>query len=269
MVKAFKYSILSSGSDGNAIYLESDQEKLLIDAGLSGKKIENLLLSINKKASDLTGILVTHEHRDHIIGVGVLARRYHIPVYANRLTWAAMESKIKEIPSNLKCEFPLGVVKRIGDLEIESFGVSHDAVMPQFYKISRNGYEFVILTDTGYCSDKLLKKLANANAYIIEMNHDVEILKVGTKYSWELKQRIMSDVGHLSNEDGAFAAVELYGPKTKHLYLGHLSKENNLKPLAREVMEQTLKEAGIKPGIDIEIHDTFVERATSLTEIEK
>ena len=263
----FSYSILSSGSDGNAIYIESQQEKLLIDAGLSGKKIENLLQSINKSASDLTGILVSHEHRDHIQGVGVLARRHQIPIYANRPTWEAMLPIIKDVPSDLKFEFPIETIKTIGDLDIESFSISHDAVLPQFYRIHQADKEFVILTDTGYCSERMIGKLKNADAYIIETNHDVEMLRTGQKYSWDLKQRILSDVGHLSNEDGAQAMVDLFGTKTKHIYLGHRSQENNLKELAHEVMKQTLEMNEIAVGTEVTLHDTYVEQATPLRSI--
>ena len=265
----FKYSILSSGSDGNAIYVESQKERLLIDAGLSGKKIENLLKSIDRTADNLTGILVSHEHRDHVQGVGVLARRYQIPVFANRPTWDAMMPIIKDIPSELKNEFALGTTKIFSDLDIESFGVSHDAVMPQFYRVHQNNHQFVVLTDTGYCSERLVKTLKGADAYLIETNHDVEMLRVGQKYSWDLKQRIMSDNGHLSNEDGANAALEMIGAKTKRFYLGHRSQENNMRELAHEVMKQTLEEAGHDTSHKILLNDTFVEKATPLIAIDQ
>lgn len=268
-MNGFKYSILSSGSDGNSLYIESAKEKLLIDAGLSGKKITNLLDSIDRDVADLTGILVTHEHRDHIQGVGVLARRYNIPIYANRPTWEAILPIIKDVDLELKNEFPMGMTKTIGDLDIESFGVSHDAVMPQFYRIHKNNYQFVVLTDTGYCSDRLIDNLKNADSYLIEMNHDIEMLRIGQKYSWDLKQRILSDSGHLSNEAGADAAVELSGTNTKRVYLGHRSQENNLKDLAHKVMEQTLKEADIDINNQIQIYDTYVEQALPLVAIDE
>ena len=123
----FNYSILASGSSGNCFYLETDKKKILVDAGLSGKKITSLLAEIDRKPDDIDAILVTHEHSDHIHGIGVLARKYGMDIYANELTWQAMESKLGKIDVAQKHIFELGSMKTFGDLDIESFGVSHDA----------------------------------------------------------------------------------------------------------------------------------------------
>ena len=139
---AFKYSILASGSSGNAFYLESPQKKLLIDAGLSGKKITELMAEIDRHPQDLDAILVTHEHKDHIHGVGVLARKYHLDIYANEKTWQAMDGMLGKIDSHQKHLFELGKTKIFGDLDIESFGVSHDAAAPQFYRFMKDGKSF-------------------------------------------------------------------------------------------------------------------------------
>lgn len=210
--EGFKYSILASGSSGNSFYLETPKKKLLIDAGLSGKKITGLLAEIDRKPEDLDAILITHEHSDHIHGVGVLARKYGMDLYANEATWKAMEGTkyLGKVDDAQKHIFEMGKTKTFGDIDIESFGVSHDAAAPQFYRFMKDGKSFVMLTDTGYVSDRLAGIVADADGYLIESNHDVEILRAGS-YAWRLKQRILSDLGHLSNEDGADAMIRTLG----------------------------------------------------------
>lgn len=264
--RGFNYSILASGSSGNCFYLETDKKKILVDAGLSGKKITSLLAEIDRKPEDIDAILVTHEHSDHIHGIGVLARKYGMDIYANELTWQAMESKLGKIDVAQKHIFELGAMKTFGDLDIESFGVSHDAACPQFYRIMKDDKSFVMLTDTGYVSDRMAGIVANADAYLIESNHDVEILRAGS-YSWNLKQRILSDKGHLCNEDGADAMIRSLGNRTKKIYLGHLSKENNIKELAHMTMVNQLAQADLGVGVDFQVYDTSPDTATPLTKI--
>lgn len=253
--QGLKVSILASGSSGNVTYIESEKKKLLVDSGLSGKKINELLKKIDRDASDLDGILVTHEHRDHIHGVGVLARKYHLDVYANEKTWEAMSPIIGEIKTEQKFIFEMGKTLSIGDIDIESFGVSHDAIAPQFYSFHKNDKRFVMLTDTGYVSDSMRGILSNADAYLFESNHDIEMLRMGA-YPWHLKQRILGDKGHLSNEDGALALAEIIGNKTKRIYLGHLSKDNNIKELAHMTAESILKEKELDVGGAFSVYDT-------------
>lgn len=238
---AFNISVLASGSTGNSLFIETNQKKVLVDAGLSGKKITSLLAEVNRKPEDLDAILVTHEHRDHIHGVGVLARKYKLDVYANEKTWQAMDPMIGKVDVAQKHIFEMGKVLTLGDMDIESFGVSHDAIAPQFYRFHRNNRSFVVLTDTGYCSDHIRGTIENADAYLVESNHEIEILRAGP-YPWSLKQRILGDKGHLSNDDGALVMADVLGDKTKRIYLGHLSKENNTKLHARMAMESTLKQ---------------------------
>ncbi|HEL1639433.1 TPA: MBL fold metallo-hydrolase [Streptococcus suis] len=264
--KGFQYSILASGSSGNCFYLETPKKKILVDAGLSGKKITSLLAEIDRKPEDIDAILVTHEHSDHIHGIGVLARKYGMDIYANELTWQAMDSKLGKIDVAQKHIFELGATKTFGDLDIESFGVSHDAASPQFYRFMKDDKSFVMLTDTGYVSDRMAGIVANADAYLIESNHDVEILRAGS-YSWNLKQRILSDKGHLCNEDGADAMIRSLGNRTKKIYLGHLSKENNIKELAHMTMVNQLAQADLAVGTDFQVYDTSPDSATQLTRI--
>ena len=174
----FKYSILASGSSGNSFYLETPKKKLLVDAGLSGKKITSLLAEINRKPEDLDAILITHEHSDHIHGVGVLARKYGMDLYANEKTWQAMENSkyLGKVDSSQKHIFEMGKTKTFGDIDIESFWRKHDAVAPQFYRFMKDDKSFVLLTDTGYVSDRMAGIVENADGYLIESNHDVEIL---------------------------------------------------------------------------------------------
>lgn len=266
MTKGFQYSILASGSSGNCFYLETDQKRIMVDAGLSGKKITSLLGEIGRKPEDLDAILVTHEHKDHIHGVGVLARKYNLDIYANEATWKAMEKDLGKLDASQKHIFELGKTKTFGDLDVESFGVSHDAACPQFYRFMKDDKSFVMLTDTGYVSDRMAGIIENADGYLIESNHDIEILRSGA-YPWSLKQRILSDMGHLSNEDGAETMIRTLGNRTKRIYLGHLSKENNIKELAHMTMVNQLAQADMAVGHDFQVYDTSPDTATPLTSI--
>lgn len=256
-------SILASGSTGNSLFIQSKKKKILVDAGLSGKKITELLHSVGQKPEDLDALFVTHEHSDHIKGVGVLARKYHLDVYANEKTWAAMSKTVGKIDVCQKQIFEMGKTLTFGDLDVESFGVSHDAAAPQFYRFHKDGKSFVVLTDTGYCSDRVRGIIQNADAYLVESNHDLEMLRMGS-YPWSLKQRILGDKGHLSNDDGALVMTDVIGDKTKRIYLGHLSKENNMKEIAHVTMENILKEHDLGVGYDFNIYDTDPEESTDL-----
>ncbi|MDR0690576.1 MAG: MBL fold metallo-hydrolase [Streptococcaceae bacterium] len=264
--KSFKVSVLASGSSGNALYIETLKKRILVDAGLTGKKIVSLFEEIDCNPESLDAILVTHEHSDHIRGVGVMARKFQLDVYANEATWKAIERKVGELKPAQKHIFKMGEVQTFGDIDIESFGVSHDAVSAQCYAFHKDGKTFVMLTDTGYVSDHVRGVICNADAYLMESNHDVQMLRMGS-YTWNLKQRILSDKGHLSNEDSARALAEVLGDNTKRIYLGHLSKENNLKDLARMTVEDTLKERCLGINEKIKIYDTYADRATEIFEV--
>ncbi|MFT8373426.1 MAG: MBL fold metallo-hydrolase [Liquorilactobacillus satsumensis] len=261
-----KVSVLASSSSGNVTYIETPERKVLVDAGLSGKKIAGLMSSIGRDLSDVDSLLVTHEHSDHCKGVGVLARKYHLDVYANEGTWNAMAHKIGKIPLAQKHLFEMGKTKSFGDLDIESFGVSHDAAEPQFYELHHHGHSFVILTDTGYVSSRLEGIIKGANGYLIECNHDTEMLRMGA-YPWSLKQRILSDQGHLSNDDGAATLIDVLGNQTKKIYLGHLSQDNNMKELAHVTVSSTLEQHDLGVGHDFAVLDTDPARATPLAVI--
>ncbi len=263
---SFSYSILASGSTGNALYVESDEHSFLVDAGLSGKQMEGLFQQIDRELSKLSAIFVTHEHIDHIKGIGVLARKYKLPVYANEKTWKAMENSVGAIPTGQKFVFNMESVKSFGSIDIESFGVSHDAAQPMFYTFHHSGKKLVLITDTGYVSDRMKGTISNADVYIFESNHDVQMLRMG-RYPWNIKRRILSDVGHVSNEDAAIAMSEVIGDRTKRVYLAHLSQDNNMKDLARMSVAQTLESRGIMVGEQIELYDTDPKTPTILTAV--
>jgi phosphoribosyl 1,2-cyclic phosphodiesterase len=260
------FSVLASGSTGNAIYVETEEHSFLVDAGFSGKKMEGLFNQIGRKMESLSGILVTHEHSDHIKGIGVIARKYKMPIYANEKTWRAMEGLIGEVPKDLRFTFGMETVKSFGSLDIESFGVSHDAAEPMFYAFHHLGKKLVVVTDTGYVSDRMKGIIANADYYVFESNHDVQMLRMG-RYPWNVKRRILSDVGHVSNEDAAIAMSEVAGDNTKGFYLAHLSLDNNMKDLARMSVTQMLNTKGIVVGEQFNLFDTDPKVPTPLVAI--
>lgn len=261
-----RFSVLASGSTGNAVYVENDEHSFLIDAGLSGKKMEQLFANIDRDMKNLSGILVTHEHSDHIKGLGVIARKYNIPVFANAKTWNAMDGLVGTIPRDLCFDFDMETVKTFGGLDIQSFAVSHDAAEPMFYTFYENGRKLVVITDTGYVSDRMKGYIAAADAYVFESNHDVSMLQMG-KYPWSIKRRILSDVGHVSNEDAAVAMADVVAEKPTQIYLAHLSKDNNMKDLARMSVEQTLQSCGIIAGEYLHLHDTDANEPTKLVTV--
>ncbi|GEN31202.1 phosphoribosyl 1,2-cyclic phosphodiesterase [Cerasibacillus quisquiliarum] len=256
---SLRFSVLASGSTGNAFYIESDRTKLLVDAGLSGKEMDRLFAEIDVDPSQISGILVTHEHSDHIKGLGVIARKYQLPIYANEKTWKRMENSIGKLTVDQKFIFDSYSVKTFGDIDVESFRVSHDAIEPMFYTFHQGNNKVALVTDLGYVSERIKKTIEDADAYVFEANHDVELLRM-CRYPWSVKQRILGDSGHISNEDSALALVDIISNRTKRIYLAHLSEENNMKDLARMTVDQILKER----GIDIEIHDTDPKQATPL-----
>lgn len=263
MTSEFSVSMLASGSKGNVTYIETPEHKVLVDAGLSGKKIADLMGQINRSLTDVDSLFVTHEHSDHIAGVGVLARKYGMNVYANEKTWAAMADKVGAIPVAQKYVFEPGETRLFGDLDVESFAVSHDAIAPQFYAFHHDNKTFGMLTDTGYVNSRIVGMLKNADAILMEANHDYEMLRMGS-YAWALKQRILGDQGHLSNEDGALALTGILGNRTKHVYLGHLSQENNQKALAHLTVASVLAEHDFAVDHDFKLLDTDPAEATKL-----
>lgn len=263
MSHLIRMSVLASGSTGNATYVESDKGSLLVDVGLTGKKMEELFSQIDRNIEDLNGILVTHEHIDHIKGLGVLARKYKLPVYANENTWKAIDKKDGKIPMDQKFIFNPYDTHSIAGFDIESFNVSHDAIDPQFYIFHNNYKKFTMITDTGYVSDRMKGMIQGSDAFVFESNHDVDMLRM-CRYPWKTKQRILSDMGHVSNEDAGLAMTDVITGNTKRIYLSHLSQDNNMKDLARMSVSQVLNEHDIDTEKEVLLCDTDKAQATPI-----
>lgn len=242
---------LYSGSSGNSIFISSGRTNVLIDAGLPGKSIDKALNEIDVLTKDIDAIFVTHEHIDHTKGIGVLSRKYNIPIYANENTWGAMSPCIGKIKDeNIK------VLKEehvnIKDLDILNFPISHDAACPCGYSIYHENKKVCVATDLGYFSHEVKNSIKDADVVLIESNHDVEMVKFGP-YPYPLKRRILSNVGHLSNEDCGNAIVSILNDKYKHVILGHLSNTNNYPDLAYQTVANILVDEGIDLSKDMEL----------------
>lgn len=246
-----KFCSLYSGSSGNSIFIASDNAKVLIDAGLAGKKIDDALKHIGEESSSIDGIFITHEHIDHIKGVGVLSRKYDIPIYANDNTWAVMEKNIGKIK-----EHNIRIMNRrssitINDLEIRSFNIPHDAIAPVGYTVSSAGKNASVVTDFGVFTEEIRDNIIDSDIILLESNHDVNMLRMGP-YPYKLKLRVLGENGHLSNEDCGSAIVSLLkNDKKKQIVLGHLSGTNNHPDLAYQTVVDVLSANGIRPGDDV------------------
>lgn len=237
--------LLASGSRGNSAIIEADNCRLLIDAGLSGVETERRLASIDMAAEDLDAILVTHEHHDHVGGVGPLARRYQLPVYIDYKTHAALP-KLGQI-EDLRC-FSAGDSFLINDLQISSFSTAHDAVNPIGYTIESSEGKVGFATDLGIATRLVAESLKQCRVLILESNHDEKMLLDGP-YPWNLKQRIRSRLGHLSNLETGRLLEDICWEGLDALFLAHLSEENNCPELAGKVIKQTLDTFGLNTTI--------------------
>lgn len=266
IVLTIQFSVLASGSTGNCVFLESENQKYLIDAGLSGKQIESKLAMIGKKLEEISGIFVTHEHVDHVKGLGVVARKYGIPIHLNEATYRAMPKSVGEIPKD--CLQFIDVEKEygIGDFDMMPFHISHDAAEPFGYVFQRGSKKFTYLTDTGYVSQRVKEIVQGSNIYIFEANHDIRLLQMG-RYPWHVKQRILGDAGHLSNEDSAVALSEIVTDATEHICLAHLSKEHNMKELALSICDEILFSRKDSLKGQIQLHMTDPEQPTELLKV--
>ena len=219
-----RFCVLASGSRGNSIYIESPGSRILIDAGLSGKETLGRLSAIGVPPESLDALVVSHEHTDHIRGVGVLARRLEVPVYITRTTLDAAAATLKKIPA-LQL-FRDGTSLRIGDMSLRPFAASHDAADPVNFVVGHEESQVGIVTDLGVVTTLARSRLKGCGALILETNHDMEMLRKGP-YPPSLKQRILSRVGHLSNVQAARLLEEIHHDGMQCLCLAHLSEENN------------------------------------------
>ena len=229
---------IASGSSGNCIYTGTEKTGILIDAGISAKKIEQGLAEIDRNIKEIKGIFVSHEHSDHIKGIGVLARKHHIPIYGTRGTIEAIRkcTTLGKIDEDLYHVIQAEEDVVVDDLVVKPFRISHDAAEPVAYRMECGEKSAAVATDLGFYNQNIVDKLQKLDVLLLESNHDTHMLQVGG-YPYPLKQRILSDRGHLSNESAGKLLCHLLHDDLKAVFLGHLSKENNYEELAFETVK--------------------------------
>ncbi len=255
-----KLTILGSGSSGNCAYVETAEARILVDAGFSPRQIRQRLASIGRAPENLSAILITHEHSDHISGLLGIADKLQIPVYCNRGTqdgavwtfktkWSSKKKLPLENPDSLKQKidwrlFQTGDRFELNDLLVETFSIPHDAQEPVGFILRIAAGNIGFATDLGHVTKLVLERIRAANVLVLESNHDVKMLQDCPRRSWALKQRILGRHGHLSNATAAETAAQIMSAGLKHLYLAHLSRECNQPELARHVMAEQLHHIG-------------------------
>lgn len=232
-----RFASIASGSSGNCIYLGSDNTHILIDAGISKKRIEQGLNGMGVSLKDIDAILVTHEHSDHISGLGVVSRAHAIPIYgtAQTLEYVRRQKRLGAISEDLYHNISPDISFYIHGLKINPFSISHDAANPVAYRVENGDKSVAVATDMGIYNDYVVSNLKNVDALLLEANHDVRMLEAGS-YPYRLKRRILSEKGHLSNEMSGRLLSRILHDNIKHIFLGHLSKENNYDILAYETV---------------------------------
>lgn len=231
--------VISSGSKGNCTLIKTKKHNILIDIGNSCKYVSDSLASLSILPQDIDMVLVTHAHVDHVAGLRVFCKKFHPKVYIT-------DKILKE--ANLMLDNTVGIDSDISldDLVIKVIKTSHDVEDSNGYIVEENGESCVYITDTGYINEKYFKKLFNKSIYVFESNHDIEMLMNNPRYPHHTKIRILSDRGHLSNNDSAYYLSHFIGPNTKQVILAHLSEENNNEELAIQTLKDTLKKSDIK-----------------------
>lgn len=239
---AVQLTILGSGSSGNCSYVETPETRLLVDAGFSARQIRHRLASIGKVLENVQGILITHEHSDHISALTGLAAKLHVPVYCNRLTREAIESQLQiQIEARI---FTTGDSFAIGDVMVDTFSIPHDAYDPVGYLLRTPAGNIGFLTDLGHATKLALERVRPANVLLLESNHDIKMLQEDPRRPWSLKQRILGRHGHLSNDAAADVVEQIMSAELRQLYLGHLSRECNKPELARQAVGSRLEKIG-------------------------
>ena len=239
---AVKLTILGSGSAGNASYVETDETRVLVDCGFSPRQIRQRLATIGRTPENLTAILITHEHSDHIAGLVGIAEKLGIPVYCNRAT---KDEIVRTLEAHLDFRlFTAGGSFDVGDIAVETFSIPHDAQDPVGYLLRTSGGNLGFATDLGHVTKLVLERIRSANVLLLEANHDVKMLQDCQHRPWSLKQRILSRHGHLSNEAAADCTAEIMSGDLRHLYLGHLSRDCNKPELAFRVVQKRLQKIG-------------------------
>lgn len=249
-----RFVSIASGSSGNCIYIGSDRTHILVDAGITNKRIETGLNALGVDFKELDGICITHEHSDHICGLKVAMKKHPVPIYGTRETLCEIHKAAGgEIPAEYFVEVGPDCRFQLGDLRVNPFAIDHDAANPLAYRVECGDKAVAVVTDLGNYSTYTINRLLKLDALLLESNHDVHMLQAGP-YPYYLKRRILGDQGHLSNESAGHLLCELLHDDLKHVLLGHISKENNYPELAYEAvrLEVTL---GANPykGSDFDI----------------
>lgn len=245
--------VLASGSSGNATFIELENTKLLVDAGISTRRIKQSLDLLGTRIEDLDGVLITHEHRDHVNGLTTLLKKYRLPAYARPATWQAMYCR-QALPDDCCRELPDSLA--IGKVKIEPFSISHDAADPVGFCLQAGGTKVGFATDLGFVTPAVKAALALSDVLVLEANHDLDMLQNGS-YPWHLKKRIMGNRGHLANTDAGWTLARLDRKAHTHVFLAHLSQENNCPALAKETVGSILSQAGCTLDKDITLHLTY------------
>ena len=227
----FNFCSLYSGSSGNSLFVESENTKLLVDAGVSSKKIEEALANLEIDPTSIDGILITHEHSDHVQGLGTFAKKFNLPVFVNEKTLDAMPKQKEKISEKNIKFFTINEKFEIGDLKVKPFSIPHDAANPCGFNIFKDDKKISIATDIGHMTNGILKNLEDSIFIMLESNYDPEVLKY-SKYPYQLKTRIAGPDGHLSNELAGKTISYLLNSGLKQAVLGHLSKQSNFPELA-------------------------------------
>jgi phosphoribosyl 1,2-cyclic phosphodiesterase len=239
---AVKFTILGSGSAGNCTYIETAEARILVDAGFSPRQIRKRLETIGRVPENLTAILITHEHSDHIAGMTGIAQKLNIPVYCNRATKEEME---RSLEARFDCRlFDTGASFEIADVVVDTFSIPHDAQDPVGYFLHTPAGNVGFVTDLGHVTKLVIERIRRANVLVLESNHDVKMLQNCPHRPWSLKQRILGRHGHLSNEAAAEAVAQIMSADLRQLYLAHLSRECNRPELAQYVMAEQLHHIG-------------------------
>mgnify|MGYP001294641332 CR=1 FL=1 len=264
-----RFTVLASGSTGNATIVQGNGATVMVDAGLSARKLEALMAERGVTGHHLDALLVTHEHSDHIKGLGAIARKYGLRVFANEATWNAMERQVGQIEPEKRVVIETGETIDFGGMKVQSYPISHDAAEPVGFCFYEDGEKLSLATDLGYVSDKVKHQIEDSDVLVLEANHDTEMLRMG-RYPWNIKRRILGDTGHLSNVAAGEALCELLTDRTKRVYLAHLSLDHNLHDLARLTVIQQLEDRGIFFKKDeIPLRDTYHDRPTPWDEVRR
>ena len=263
-----KLCSIASGSNGNCIFVGSDETNLLVDVGISKKKMLEGLSQIGVCPSSVKGILVTHEHLDHVKGLGVVARQYKIPIFGTKETIEEVRkiSYLGQIEDSLFQQIKPDTPFLIGDIEVNPFSSFHDAKNPVCYTLKKEEHKIGVATDLGTYDDYIIKHLTGCEMLLLEANHDVNMLQVG-KYPYKLKCRVLGDYGHLSNETSGKLLTKIMDKQLKYIFLGHLSKENNYPALAYETVKCELHQYGAQEEIDFHLEVANRDKISSLVAI--